>query len=97
MHRDEHDGNPEQEVQGQSVAKKRGAKEPSQQCGDCTAVLLQDGVRILEEETGQDALQSIVGHKEQRDLQLQKSMVRGSTPDQVTKSFPPVIINHLTH
>lgn len=68
MHRNEDDGETQQKVQRECMAEERGTQKTCVQSRNRTAVLLQDGVCVLEEETGQYALQRVIGHQHKSHL-----------------------------
>ena len=74
MHGDEHDGDADDEVDGQLVAKHGVGHHGSEDGGDGGGVLLEDGVGELEEEAGQDALHRKSVGTQARDVNLERKL-----------------------
>ena len=68
VHGDEDDGDANEEVEREGVAEQRSRHDAGEDGGDGGGVLFEDGVCILEEEGGQDALQRVVHHQQHRHL-----------------------------
>ena len=60
MHGDEHDGDADAEVDAQRVSEEHRGHEPGEDGGHRAAVLLQDGVRELEEKRRKNPLRCVV-------------------------------------
>jgi hypothetical protein len=70
MHGDEDDGDSQQEVGGQLMAEEHEGHEGGEDGGDGGRILLEDGVRKLVEEGGQDALRNQQTTSQHRVLRL---------------------------
>ncbi len=68
VHGDENDGDSDGEVERQRVAEERRRHDTGENGGHGGRVFLQDGVRVLEEEGGEDTLQRVVHHQQHRHL-----------------------------